>query len=506
MSSGISVLRLRSLSKTFPGTRALSDVSLDVHQGEVHALMGQNGSGKSTLIKILAGYYHADHGAQAWLDDAPVALGVVAASRHDRLRFVHQDLGLILELSAMDNLALLGGFARRPGRIDWAQQRRTTEAMLSRFGADIDVRRPLTEATPVQRTIVAIAAALAGWEGGRGVLVLDEPTAVLPHTEVERLLQIVRELRRSGSSVLYVSHRLDEIFQIADRVTVLRDGSVAATTEVAGLTRNSLAELMVGSAVNADYRAGSRTGGDGEVVLRGRGLRARYLAGVDVELRAGEVLGIAGLPGSGMEELPHLLAGEAPDGPAAGEVQLPGSSAAWWSVGDTRRPRLPIVPADRGREGVIAEFTVAENLSLSVLGKLGCRGRLLKAAERELVDTWTRRVQIKAASTGAVVTSLSGGNQQKVVLARCLAAQAGVLVLSEPTAGVDIGTREAIYDLIAEQAAAGLAVVVSSTDAGDLVAMCHRVLVLGRGTVVAQLEGNDISERAMMSVLGTGEH
>ena len=207
------VLRLEQLSKTFGGTRALRDVALEIAPGEIHALVGQNGCGKSTLIKTLAGYHDADPGALAWLDGEPFDLSAVTDARHDRLRFVHQDLGLVTELSALDNLALSRGYARtRLGSINWSAQEQTARALIGRFGVDIDVHRPLMYATPVERTIVAIAAALEGWEGGRGVLVLDEPTAVLPHTEVDKLLEIVREVRRSGTSVLYVSHRMDEIF------------------------------------------------------------------------------------------------------------------------------------------------------------------------------------------------------------------------------------------------------------------------------------------------------
>jgi ribose transport system ATP-binding protein len=250
------ILRLEGLSKTFPGTKALDHVDLETGEGEIHALVGQNGSGKSTLIKVLAGYHRADPGAKAYLNDEEFDLADVARERHSQLRFVHQDLGLILQFSATENLALLGGFITGPlHKVRWKAQARRTWELLAPFDLKIDVNQPLAEATPVQRTVVAIAAALAGWEGGRGVLVLDEPTAVLPATDVDRLLEIVQGVRDRGTSILYVSHRLDEVFRICDRVTVLRGGRAVASRRIEGLNTQALAELMVRCDVDAAYRA-----------------------------------------------------------------------------------------------------------------------------------------------------------------------------------------------------------------------------------------------------------
>ncbi len=491
------VLQVRHLSKTFPGTRALDDVSLDVAPGEVHALMGQNGSGKSTLIKLLAGYHSADPGGEAYLDGEPFEVGHTVP---DSLRFVHQDLGLILELSAQDNLALHGGFARGfGGRVLWKQQEAETRRILAAFDVDLDIHRPLAAATPVQRTVVAIAAALQGWDGG-GVLVLDEPTAVLPHDEVERLFEVVSEVRRRGTSVLYVSHRMDEIFAIADRVTVLRGGRRVGTYEISDLDTRALAHRMVGDDVDPDFRASVVSPVDQPVTIAARGIRGKWLRGVDLEARAGEILGIAGLAGAGALELPYVLAGKA-GVLAQGEISLPVDTPDWYDVQHAADLNIPLVPADRQTEAVIAEFTVGENISLSALRSLGSRGRLSAADEATLVESWSQRLDVVSSGPSAPISTLSGGNQQKVVLARCLATDPRVLVLCEPTAGVDIGTRVSIYRIIADLAAHGLTVIVASSDEGDLLALCTRILVLRGGVVAEELQAEGLTKTVLIRAI-----
>jgi ribose transport system ATP-binding protein len=482
----VSLLCLRNVSKTFPGTRALRAVDLEVEAGEIHALIGQNGSGKSTLIKVLAGFHHPDPGAEAWFDGEPFAL---TDARHDGLRFVHQDLGLVPELSALENLAMIRGYAQgRLGRIRWREQRALTHAALARCGLRLDVDRPLAAASPVERTMVAIAAALLGWEGGRGVLVLDEPTAVLPAGEVSRLFELVRELRASGTSVLYVSHRLDELFELCDRVTVLRHGERVDTRGLSELTGGALARLMVGEAPE-QARAVEPPASDQPIVLEARGLQARYLRSAAFELRAGEAVGVCGLPGSGAEELPYAIAGKL-DGPARGELRS--RDGEWRPI---RRARAPIVPPDRIRQGIVSEFSVAENLTLGL------------PAEGSEARIWTERLAIKTAGVDAAITTLSGGNQQKVVIARCLARETDVAVLCEPTAGVDIASRAAIHQIIRDRVDKGLSVVVSSTDTGDLLALCSRVMVFRDGVVARELRGSEITELALVHAMeGSDEH
>ncbi|WP_181410742.1 sugar ABC transporter ATP-binding protein [Nocardioides humi] len=500
------VLRLRNVSKTFPGTHALKGIDLDIAPGEVRALVGQNGSGKSTLIKVLAGYHAPDPGSESWFNGEEFHLGSRDGLGSSHLRFVHQDLGLVLEMNAVENLALTAGFATGlGGRVDWGEQRRRAEETIARLGVDLDVRKPLAEATPVERTVVAIAAALTGWESGRGLLVLDEPTAVLPHTEVGRLLDIVRGVQRMGASVLYVSHRLDEIFAIADKVTVLRDGRVTATRDAAELNTQSLAELMVGDQVDAAFRLGRPVvAADASPVLSVRNLSGVQVKDLGLSVARGEILGIAGFAGSGADEAAYLLAGARPAGEIQGEIRR--GDGSWEPAGAAlTRQRLPLVPADRAGEAVVADFSVADNLTVRVLDRFRTLLGLSARRENAFVEEWIKRLEIKVSAPDASIMSLSGGNQQKVIMGRCLASDPSLVILAEPTAGVDVGTRQAIYELIGQLADDGLAVIVTSTDTTDLLALCSRVVVLNGGHVVAELAGEQITDQALLAAMEAGD-
>jgi ABC-type sugar transport system ATPase subunit len=497
------VLVVRNLSKTFGGTRALRDVDLTVGPGEVHGLVGHNGSGKSTLIKTLAGFQDADpaadagHPARAWLDGEEFTLtGSAGRARHERMRFVHQDLGLVAQLNAVENLALRAGFATTKLRtIQWREQEARARALIARLGVDLDLRRPLSECTPVERTVVAVAAALQGWSAGPALLVLDEPTAVLPPAEVHRLFDLVTEVRKQGASVLYVTHRLDELFEICDRVTVFRGGRRIATEPIGELDRQRVVELMLGDEASTDVEPEPAPATDVDVLLETRELRARYLDGAGFSLRRGEVLGLAGLPGSGREELPYVLAG-AVRYPSTGEHRRAGGR--WQPLGPAGVPGCALVPADRGAEGVIAEFSVMENLTLAIVDRLARRGFLSRRRESGATDGWLADLRVRTDGRDTAISTLSGGNQQKVLMGRCLAQEPDILLLCEPTAGVDIGTRRALYRFINERVAAGLSVVVSSTDVSDLLSLCSRVLVFDRGRPVRELAGPEITERALV--------
>ena len=496
-------LRVSGLSKTFGATRALIDASLDIQPGEIHALVGQNGSGKSTLIKTLAGYHTPDPGSRAELDGAPFDLGHAVP---DGLRFVHQDLGLVLELNAMDNLALHGGFARGAmGRVRWREQEEETHRVLARFGIDLDIHRPLAAATPVERTVVAIAAALQGWQGGqRRARARRADGGPAARRGRAPLRDGARGAERGHERALRLAPSRRDLRAGRPRDRAARRPRDRHPRRLRHSTRRGLASLMVGEEVDPDYRAPVAARPDAPVVLEARDVHGRWLRGVDLDVHRGEILGIAGLAGAGVLELPYVIAGCAPHA-VSGRIRLPERSEEWTDAADARDLDIPLVPADRAREGIVAEFAVSENLSLSILGRLGRRGRLDKRAEAELVERGRSASASSPPAPDAPIATLSGGNQQKVVVARCLAREPALLVLCEPTAGVDIGTRVAIYDLIAELSRNGLTVVLSSSDAGDVLAMCTRVVVLRGGRVAAELGGDGLTEHALVSAM-EGEH
>jgi ribose transport system ATP-binding protein len=493
-------LRLENVSKTFSSTTVLKEVDLQVGAGEVHGLVGQNGSGKSTLIKILAGYYQPDPGARAWVDGNPFDLGLVNEAHVRGLRFVHQDLALVLELNAVDNVALGGGYARRRmGVISWSESRALTKRALGRFGVSLDIDIPLSKIAPVERTAVAIVRALAGWEDRSGVLVLDEPTAALPAWEVERLHQIVREVSQHGAGVIYVSHRLDDVVAVADHVSVLREGDCVGTYEVGKIDSGQLATLMVGRRVHRGRRPDAFAGAD--VVLRARDVAGRWLAGANLDVRRGEIVGIAGVLGSGREELPYALASSA-SAEVSGEISVNGEPLRHGSPNDAQRLGIGFVPADRNREAVVSPFVLRENLTLAALPQIAPGGIVRAETERALVVQWMDKVQVVPRDPERLIPLFSGGNQQKVMLARVLSRSPAVLVLSEPTAGVDIGAREALYELIREEVKQrALTVVIASSDAQDLVALCHRVIVMQDGAAALELSGSEITEQAILHAM-----
>jgi ABC-type sugar transport system ATPase subunit len=496
-------LRLENLSKTFSGRTVLHEVDLDVGPGEVHGLVGQNGSGKSTIIKILAGYHVPDDGAKAWMHGEAFELGSVSDGHRIGLRFVHQDLALILPMSAIDNVALGGGYARgKFGSIDWGEQRRLTQTALERFGVSLpELDAPLSQVAPVERTAVAIVRALAGWEESSGVLVLDEPTAALPASEVDRLHAIVRDVARHGASVIYVSHRLDDVLNVADRISVLRDGYKVGTFEARHLDPAELAAQMIGRRVVRSRKPPPNPEEKVEPMLRTTQLRGERLDGVDLEVYKGEVVGIAGVLGSGREELPYVLASTTRY-PVHGTIAIDGQEIPAGSPRAAHHLGVGFVPADRIRESIVSAYTMRENMTLAGLEQISSKLVIHRRAEKSLVSYWTDRVDVVPPDPELPLPNFSGGNQQKVIVARLLSITPKVLILAEPTAGVDIGAREALYEIIrAEVRERGLTVILASSDVQDLVAVCQRVIVLHDGKVSVELAGDDVNDSAILHAM-----
>lgn len=473
---------------------------MTVGRQEVHALVGENGSGKSTLIKVLAGFHEADPGATIEVDG--VALGT-ASSWDLGLRFVHQDLGLIGELSAAENVGLASGFVTgRGGRVRWREQAAHARELLARIGVEIDVRTPVADLRPIDRSAIAIARALDTSRGEIRLLVLDEPTAALPPAETEALFRVIREVVAGGVSILYVSHRLDEVLDLASRVTVLRDGHGEGTYDVAGMDRRRLVQLIVGKQIEEHRPAASVApvaADERPPTLKIRGATARYLRGIDLDLRPGEVTGVAGLSGSGREELAALVSGD-----GDGQLRVIDAEGRAWDGMTVRRARklgIALVLANRHPAAAIGSFTIGENLSLAQLPEFVRHGRVDRTAERASVDEWIDRLDIRPRDADREYSYLSGGNKQKVIIGKWLSTSPSVIVADDPTSGVDVGARQAIYGLLGEQAAAGAAVLVCSSDAEDFVGACDRVVALADGRIVDELRGSAIDERAVLAAI-----
>ena len=488
------VLAVEMVSKTFPGQVALDQVPFVVKAGRVHALLGQNGSGKSTLIKILTGFHQADAGAKANLLGSDLDLVSGSGERDKRIHVMHQDLGLINSLNSVENLALGRGFHTGfLGRVRWSMENARAKAHFASLGATFDLRVPVGKLASSERSLVALARALEGWDDGGGLLILDEPTASMTRNDVTALFESVRKIRDRGAGVVFVSHRLDEVFEIADDYTVLRDGKVVASGAVKDLTREALITLIVGRTLDG---VGSF---DRELteqpVLEIRNLWGDRLEALDCTVRAGEIVGFAGLVGSGREEIPGLLFGA--NKRAAGTVSIKNNSAST-NPNQSMAAGMALVPAERKRYGSIGNQTVRANISLANLRSLTSRGRLSRKLESSEVAKWAELVELRPISSERIFDTLSGGNQQKALIARSLRTQPSVLVLDEPTQGVDVGAKSAIYRLIRQAAAEGTGMVVCSSEAEELVALCDRVVILVRGRAIAQLQGGDITTESIV--------
>ncbi len=479
-------LSLRGITKTFAGIHALNDVDLDVATGEVCCLLGENGSGKSSLIKILSGVQPPDKGSIAiagrtqrrWRPIDAIAAGI---------EVIYQDFSLFPNLTVLENISLPGEVASRRRVIGWRGMRATALRALARIGVDIDLDRRAEALSVAQRQLVAIARALTG---DPKLIVMDEPTSALTSREIARLLDIIRQLRDSGVAVIFVSHKLDEVLDVADRVAVLRNGAKVFDDCNGTFDRDVLVRHMVGHDLVSRRL---RDAPAGEVVLSVSGLtRAHYYRDVSFELRAGEILGLTGQLDSGRTALALSLYGMLP--PETGAIRVAGRRVALDRVADALASGLAMVPEDRLTEGLFLPRSVGANLSSGALSALsGAFGLLDRARVSAFENDWIGRLSIVTPGADAPVRSLSGGNQQRVVLGRVLSRKPRIVVLNGPTVGVDVGSKEEIHSIIENMSAAGAGVLLVSDDADELVRLCGRLLVMSRGEIAHEIVGSDIS-------------
>jgi rhamnose transport system ATP-binding protein len=496
MSAVEALIQIRGLSKSYDGVKALNDVNLDLAPAEIHAVCGENGAGKSTLIKILSGIVKADVGHIA-VNGTHLITGSVQASEAAGIAVMHQESTAFPDLNAVENLFVGREITRCRGLfLNHAAMKRQTENLLHKLGESLDLAIPLGELSLAQRQMVALARALSR---DCRLLIMDEPTASLSNRETQTLLQIVQQLRTSGVTVLYVSHRLDEIFQIADRVTVLRDGCHVSTSRVTDVDRHKLIRDMVGREVEEQRRLPKNMAADSTVMLDVKQLTCHgAFRDISFQVRAGEIVGLTGLVGAGRSEIARAIFGI--DEFDEGEVCVAERRVKCGSVQDAMASGIGMVPEDRQHEGLILPMSVGENISLAMLRLLTRFGLVRRRAEKKLVATQMDDLSVKAASPGMAAATLSGGNQQKLVLGKWLARNPKVLILDEPTRGVDVGAKSQVHQLIRNLAAKGVATLVISSDLPELLSLCDRLLVIRSGRIAGELQGSTATQEAVLAL------
>jgi ribose transport system ATP-binding protein len=493
-------IALRGISKHFGGARALDNANLTIKHGEIHGLLGENGSGKSTLIKVLAGFYAPENGEMT-MNGASVALPMPPGrSRELGIGFVHQDLGLVLSLTVLDNLRIGTFAAKTSWRLSWRDERRAARDLLDEYGLYVDVAVKVAELSPTERAMLAIIRAVQDIRtttqpgAGMGLLVLDETTVFLPADEKEHLFRVVREISRKSASVLFVSHDLDEVLEITDTVTVLRDGRVQGSVTTTKVTAGELIEMIVGRAVEVD-RIECRTARSRDTTIAVADLEIGGVVFPAIETTAGEVLGLTGMPGTGFDRVLYALFGAEP--PESGTLTMDGQTHQLKRLNPLKAVQLGIgfLPADRLQEGGIGSLPVEDNVMSPVLsrfrGRCGLSRRAITSATRDLLE----RFDVRPRDPGMALQSLSGGNAQKALVGKWLQLEMRLWLLLEPTQGVDVGARQQIVRNVRAAADGGMAVVCSSNDHEQLALLCDRVLVFGSRGRIRELTGSQITKR-----------
>ncbi|MFZ0530063.1 MAG: sugar ABC transporter ATP-binding protein [Propionicimonas sp.] len=484
------LLEMRGIGKSFPGVKALEGVNLTIREGQVHALLGENGAGKSTLIKILSGAYTKDEG-EITFDGQPVEIKAPADAERLGISTIYQEFNLTPNMSIAENI-FLGHLPVKAGRIDWATVKSKSRELLDSLDVNLPVDTMTGTLSVAQQQMVEIAKAL---NRNTRILVMDEPSAVLSERDIENLFAVVRRLQAAGIGIIYISHRLKEIFELADEVTILKDGRYVDTKAVADVDMDDLVKLMIGRDLSDVYPKPDHQ--PGEVVLEVSHLAQTHLAkDVSFTLRAGEIIGFAGITGSGRTEVARVIFGA--DRATAGEMTLFGKPYRPSSPRDAINHGVALVTEDRKRQGLLLKLQVYFNTTVSGLDRLTKFGVLQLKQEQTLVKDWIQNLRIKTPSPEFMVVNMSGGNQQKVILARWLSLGIKVFIMDEPTRGIDVGSKAEIYQIMADLAKEGVAIIMISSELPEVLGMSDRVMVMREGRIVKELAREEASEEAVM--------
>lgn len=495
------ILEMRGIEKSFPGVRALKGIDFKLRPGEIHALMGENGAGKSTLIKILTGVCQKD-GGTIWFDKTEAVINSAIDAQKLGISTVYQELNMIPYLSVGENI-YLGRYPRRMGAVDWKKMYRNANALLSDMGLNIKAEAMLNSYGTAAQQMVSIARAISM---SCRVIVLDEPTSSLDSDEVRMLFSIVRRLKEKGIAVVFISHRLDEVYEISDRITILKDGEYEGTYETAELSRKELITRMVGREIEQSQKVKrEHTCSKEEIIIELEKIFSRpKLKDISLHVKKGEIVGLAGLLGSGRTETAQIIFGYAvPDG---GAIKVHGKKTVLRSPRDGLNHKMAFCTENRREEGIIPNMSVSGNILLSSLRTISRRGFLDREKGRQIVEKYVEQFHIKTPDTKQKMKNLSGGNQQKVILARWLATNPDFIIFDEPTRGIDVGAKRDVENLVAQIADMGLGVLLISSEMSELARNCDRVYILRDGLVAGEVSGEEIRQETITKIIAEGRH
>lgn len=485
------ILTLKNITKEFPGVKALDDVTINIERGTIHGLVGENGAGKSTLIKVLAGIYQPNKG-EIILDGKPCRFNSPIEARRAGISVVHQEIKLAEPLSVAENM-FLGNVQLKNGLVDWKGMRRRAREIVEDLGMDIDINAQVSSLTVAKKQIVEIMHAI---NNNSRILIMDEPSAVLTDRELEVMFRIVKQLRDKGITIIYISHRLDEIFGLCSNVSVLRDGRHIDTIPVASVDRQGLINMMVGREMGQEYP--KEVGNVGGTILEVKNLSRGILRDISFEVKSGEVFGISGLVGAGRTELARAILGI--DKPESGEVYVRGKKVHYRTFADAIRDGLGLIPEDRKLQGLVQIMSVKRNTTLVNMKRVLHAGVISSSLEEKLSKEYADKLHVVTPSMETEVQYLSGGNQQKVVIAKWLFQNSEILFLDEPTRGIDVGAKAEIYRLINRMAKEGKTIIMISSEMPELLGMCDRIMVMHEGHKMGELNAAEATQAKIMAL------